>query len=60
MDKWNWEKFIRPILNQLSIRNGSLSHRITNKRMSDKFIDDLVITLYAEPMNIEDPMYGKM
>ena len=58
MDKWNWKKYIQPIFNQVSIKNGSLQHRITNKKIQDKFIDDIVITFYANPMNIEDPMYG--
>lgn len=60
MDTWNWEKYIRPILNQLRIKNGSLSHRITNKKIEDKFIDDLVLTFNAEKIEFEDPSYGSM
>ncbi|WBU88416.1 hypothetical protein [Cellulophaga omnivescoria] len=60
MDDWNWEKYIRPILNQLTIKRGSISHRITNKNINKKFIDDIVITFFANQIDFEDPMYGEM
>ena len=60
MEKWNYKKHIQPIKNQLSIVEGSLNHRISNKRLSEKYIEDVVITFYAKPIIFEDPMYGEM
>lgn len=58
MDKWNYDKYVNPVLDQLQILKGTLNHRISNKDSNLKCIEDLYITYFTGPLNFEDPMYG--
>lgn len=57
-EKYDYDKYINPIFKQLKVKNGLLSHRISNKYLDKKHIEDLVITYNANSIKFEDPMYG--
>lgn len=58
--KWDWEKHILPIYEQLKLRSGTIHHRISNKKPKQKNIDDIFIVFEAEPIKFIDPVKGEI